>query len=125
MSLSAAASALAPNPKAEKLCEQGHVLLSKKRNKEARDCFAKAVELTQCNDKVYTFALAQSELLTFNDIAPIVGVLAVLTPFDLITFQASRGEHSGKCRKKRKRKRKRASCLLSFSYIFSLLNTQI
>ena len=41
-------------------------------------------------------ALAQSELLTFHDIAPIVGVLAVLTPFDLITFQASRGEHSGK-----------------------------
>jgi tetratricopeptide (TPR) repeat protein len=66
MSLSAAASALAPNPKAEKLCEQGHVLLSKKRNKEARDCFAKAVELTQCNDKVYTFALAQSELACKN-----------------------------------------------------------
>jgi len=43
---------------------------------------------------LYT-ALAQPELLTFNDIAPIVLVLAVLTPFDFITFQASRGEHSG------------------------------
>ena len=53
-------------------------------------------------------ALAQSELLTFNDIAPIVGVLAVLTPFDLITFQASRGEHSGKCRKKRKKRKEQA-----------------
>jgi hypothetical protein len=40
-------------------------------------------------------ALRTPELLTFNDIAPVVLVLAVLTPFDLVTFEASRGEHSG------------------------------
>jgi hypothetical protein len=62
MSLAAAASALAPNPQAEKLCEQGHRLVGIKQNEQARDCFAQAVELTQGKDKVYAFALAQSEL---------------------------------------------------------------
>ena len=33
--------------------------------------------------------------LGFAQLAPIVGVLALLTPFDLVTFQASRGEHYG------------------------------
>ena len=40
-------------------------------------------------------ALCCPELLTFQDISPILLVLAILTPFDLVTFQASRGEHSG------------------------------
>lgn len=40
-------------------------------------------------------ALCTPDLLTFGDIAPVVGILAVLTPFDLVTFEASRGEHSG------------------------------
>lgn len=35
----------------------------------------------------------RSEVVGFAQIAPILGTLAVLTPFDFITFQASRGEH--------------------------------
>ena len=66
MSLSAAASALAPNPQAEKMCELGHQFLSQKKYTQARDCFAKAVELTHGTDKVYAFALAQSELSCKN-----------------------------------------------------------
>ena len=72
MSLAAAASALAPNPQAEKLCEQGHHFLGQKKNKQARDCFAKAVQLTSGNDKVYAFALAQSELSLKNIAAAII-----------------------------------------------------
>jgi hypothetical protein len=68
MSLSAAASALAPNPAAEKLCEQGHRFIGQKEHRQARDCFAKAVELTSglSTSKVYAFALAQSELSLKN-----------------------------------------------------------
>ena len=66
MSLSAAASALAPNPRAERCCEQGHEYQSRKQFKQARDCFAQAVELTRGQDKVYCFALAQSELSCKN-----------------------------------------------------------
>jgi hypothetical protein len=40
-------------------------------------------------------ALRTNTPLGFNDLAPVVGVLAVLTPFDFVPFQASRGEHSG------------------------------
>ena len=40
-------------------------------------------------------ALRKPDKLEFEDIIPVVGTLAVLTPFDLVTFQASRGEHSG------------------------------
>ena len=40
-------------------------------------------------------ALRTEGTLGFEQLAPIVGTLAVLTPFDLVTFQASRGEHSG------------------------------
>jgi len=40
-------------------------------------------------------ALRAPGLLTLTDIGPVVGILAVLTPFDLITFEATRGEHSG------------------------------
>jgi hypothetical protein len=40
-------------------------------------------------------ALMTATALTFDDIFPIVLVLAILTPFDFVTFQASRGEHSG------------------------------
>ena len=40
-------------------------------------------------------ALRAPAALTFEDIAPIAATLAVLTPFDLVTFFSSRGEHSG------------------------------
>ena len=67
MSLSAAASALAPNPRAERLSERGHELLrrggsspSAEATHEARRCFAEAVRLTSGRDKVYCFALAQA-----------------------------------------------------------------
>lgn len=67
MSLSAAASALAPNPRAEALSERGHELLrrgtsqsSAEATQEARRCFAEAVRLTSGRDKVYCFALAQA-----------------------------------------------------------------
>jgi hypothetical protein len=66
MSLSAAASALAPNPKAEQWCEKGHKYLARKQTQEARDCFAQAVQLTAGKDKVYAFALAQAELACKN-----------------------------------------------------------
>ena len=37
----------------------------------------------------------QAPLITYDVILPVVATLAVLTPFDFVTFQASRGEHSG------------------------------
>ena len=40
-------------------------------------------------------ALCVPDLLTYEHLFPIVLILAILTPFDLVTFQASRGEHSG------------------------------
>jgi len=40
-------------------------------------------------------ALRSTEPLGFEQLAPVAGILAVLTPFDLVTFLASRGEHSG------------------------------
>eukprot|EP00943_MAST-04B_sp_MAST-4B-sp1_P003438 g3438.t1 len=66
MSLSAAASALAPNPEAEKYSEQGHVLLQRGNAAAAVDHFAHAVKLTNGKDKVYAFALAQAQLANKN-----------------------------------------------------------
>ena len=66
MSLSAAASALAPNPEAEKFSEQGHVLLQRGNTAAAVEHFAQAVKLTNGNDKVYAFALAQAQLANKN-----------------------------------------------------------
>jgi hypothetical protein len=40
-------------------------------------------------------ALHAPGFIAFSDILPVIAILAVLTPFDLVTFQASRGEHSG------------------------------
>lgn len=40
-------------------------------------------------------ALRTEGSLGLGNLAPIVLALAILTPFDLVTFQASRGEHSG------------------------------
>ncbi len=69
MSLSAAASALAPCPEAERLSEAGHALLARDRagnpptedaRRRARLCFAQAVTLTKGKDKVYCFALGQA-----------------------------------------------------------------
>ena len=69
MSLSAAASALAPCPEAERLSEAGHALLAVDRagnppsedsRRRARACFAQAVTLTKGKDKVYCFALGQA-----------------------------------------------------------------
>ena len=37
----------------------------------------------------------KAPLITFDVILPIIVTLAILTPFDFVTFQASRGEHSG------------------------------
>ena len=62
MSLSAAASALAPNPVAEKFSERGHSYLQQGNVQEAERHFRQAVELTQGKDKVYAFALAQARL---------------------------------------------------------------
>ena len=62
MSLSAAASALAPNPVAEKFSEQGHSFLQQGNAHAAEEHFRQAVELTGGKDKVYAFALAQARL---------------------------------------------------------------
>ena len=69
MSLSAAASRLAPNPRAEALSERGHALQqrgadgsppSAENQRAAVECFAEAVRLTAGRDKVYCFALGQA-----------------------------------------------------------------
>jgi hypothetical protein len=71
MSLSAAASRLAPNPRAEALSERGHALQqrgpggaapSAEAQRQAVACFAEAVRLTSARDKVYCFALGQAIL---------------------------------------------------------------
>ena len=71
MSLSAAASRLAPNPRAEALSERGHTLQqrgpggappSAEAQRQAVACFAEAVRLTSARDKVYCFALGQAIL---------------------------------------------------------------
>ena len=66
MSLSAAASALAPNPEAERYSEKGHLLLQQGNVSAAKDHFFRAVQLTKGKDKVYAFALAQAELANKN-----------------------------------------------------------
>ena len=66
MSLSAAASALAPNPEAERYSEQGHAHLQRGNAAAARDNFFRAVQLTEGKDKVYAFALGQSQLANNN-----------------------------------------------------------
>ena len=61
MSLSAAASALAPNPVAEKFSgARSH--LQQGTAPAAEEHFRQAVELTGGKDKVYAFALAQARL---------------------------------------------------------------
>ena len=71
MSLSAAASRLAPNPRAEALSERGHALQqrdpdgsppSAEAQRAAVKFFAEAVRLTSARDKVYCFALGQALL---------------------------------------------------------------
>lgn len=43
----------------------------------------------------FLVAALRAPQVGFSEVAPIIGTLAVLTPFDFVTFQASRGEHYG------------------------------
>ena len=44
---------------------------------------------------IYYLVMAlKAPLITYEVILPIIVTLAILTPFDFVTFQASRGEHS-------------------------------